>query len=62
MPNKLIQRLKIVREKNKKSQEDMAHLIGVSVRTYQRWEAGEFNPSRLAIKNIHKVIKLLNGS
>jgi DNA-binding transcriptional regulator YiaG len=40
--------IKKFRERLKCSQEDLARLVGVSVRTVQRWEKGIVRPSRLA--------------
>lgn len=36
--------IKILREKNKKSQEQLAEFVGVSVPTVSRWESDEFSP------------------
>jgi len=34
------------------SQEALAHLVGVSIQTVNRWERGLFSPSRLAQEKI----------
>ena len=44
------ERVKNVRMKLKLSQEDLAHKLGVSFATINRWENGSYNPSRLAKK------------
>ena len=43
-------KVKYVREKLKLSQEELAHELGVSFATINRWENGSYNPSRLARK------------
>ena len=43
-------KVKYVRTKLKLSQEDLAHELGVSFATINRWENGSYNPSRLAKK------------
>lgn len=44
------EKIKQVRNKLKLSQEDLAHELGVSFATINRWENGNYNPSRLAKK------------
>lgn len=44
------EKVKFVRTKLKLSQEDLAHDLGVSFATINRWENGSYNPSRLAKK------------
>lgn len=44
------EKVKFVRTKLKLSQEDLAHELGVSFATINRWENGSYNPSRLAKK------------
>lgn len=44
------EKVKYVREKLKLSQEELAHELGVSFATINRWENGSYNPSRLARK------------
>ena len=44
------ERVKYVRTTLKLSQEDFAHELGVSFATINRWENGNYNPSRLARK------------
>jgi DNA-binding transcriptional regulator YiaG len=39
------------------TQEDFARKVGVSWSTVARWEAGKGHPSRLAQRNIEKLIK-----
>ena len=43
-------KVKYVREKLKLSQEELAHELGVSFATINRWKNGSYNPSRLAKK------------
>jgi putative transcriptional regulator len=40
--------LKSLRARLGMTQEDLAHTIGVTVSTVNRWENGHFKPSRLA--------------
>ena len=44
------EKVKYVRTMLKLSQEDFAHELGVSFATINRWENGNYNPSRLARK------------
>lgn len=44
------EKIKQVRSQLKLSQEDLAHELGVSFATINRWENGNYNPSRLAKK------------
>lgn len=44
------EKVKYVRTTLKLSQEDLAHELGVSFATINRWENGSYNPSRLAKK------------
>ncbi|WP_440448271.1 helix-turn-helix domain-containing protein [Ruminococcus sp.] len=44
------EKIKYVRIKLGLSQEDFAHELGVSFATINRWENGNYNPSRLARK------------
>ena len=43
-------KIKYVRIKLGLSQEELAHELGVSFATINRWENGSYNPSRLAKK------------
>lgn len=43
-------KVKYVRTKLNLSQEELAHELGVSFATINRWENGSYNPSRLAKK------------
>ena len=51
--------IKETRQKLGLTQEDFAHLIGVSFSTVNRWEQGHTKPSRLALDKINE---LVNGS
>lgn len=44
------EKVKYVRTMLQLSQEDLAHELGVSFATINRWENGNYNPSRLAKK------------
>ncbi len=44
------EKVKFVRTKLNLSQEELAHKLGVSFATINRWENGNYNPSRLARK------------
>ena len=44
------EKVKLVRNELKLSQEDLARELGVSFATINRWENGSYNPSRLAKK------------
>lgn len=44
------EKVKYVRSQLKLSQEDLAHELGVSFATINRWENGNYQPSRLAKK------------
>lgn len=44
------EKVKFVRTKLNLSQEELAHKLGVSFATINRWEKGSYNPSRLARK------------
>lgn len=44
------EKVKFVRSQLKLSQEDLAHELGVSFATINRWENGNYQPSRLAKK------------
>lgn len=54
--DKLQETIKRIRKEMKWSQEDMAHEIGVSLSTVQRWERQGGNPTRLARKEIKRVL------
>lgn len=43
-------KVKAVRQVLKLSQEELAHKLGVSFATINRWENGSYSPSRLAKK------------
>lgn len=44
--------IKRIREKLGMTQEALAHLLGVSFQTINRWERGIYKPSRLALEKI----------
>jgi DNA-binding transcriptional regulator YiaG len=47
------ERVKKVRSQLNLSQEDLAHAIGVSFATVNRWENGKTLPSKLALKQFN---------
>lgn len=44
------EKVKFIRTKLNLSQEELAHRLGVSFATINRWENGSYKPSRLAKK------------
>jgi DNA-binding transcriptional regulator YiaG len=44
------EKVKVVRSALNLSQEELAHSIGVSFATVNRWENGKTNPSKLALR------------
>lgn len=54
------EKIKSVRLQLKLSQEDLAHELGVSFATINRWENGNYNPSRLAKKAFEDFCKSKN--
>lgn len=51
---------RIIRENLNLTQEEFAEKIGVAFCTVNRWEKGHSNPSKLALKEIAKFIKIYN--
>lgn len=49
---------RIIREKLKLTQEEFAEKIGVAFCTVNRWERGHSKPSKLALKEITKLLKI----
>ncbi len=45
-----------IRARLGKTQEEMASLVGVTLRTVSRWEAGSSKPSRLSVKRIGEIL------
>lgn len=56
------EKVKYVRNTQKMSQEDFAHALGVSFATINRWENGNYNPSRLARKAFEEYCEKKNVS
>ena len=52
--------VKQVRTQLKMTQEDLAHELGVSFASVNRWENGSYNPSRLAKKTFENFCKMNN--
>ncbi len=53
------ERVKKVRSQLNLSQEDLAHAIGVSFATVNRWENGKSSPSKLARKSFDTFCALM---
>lgn len=49
--------IKSLRDELGISQEALAHMLGVSFQTINRWERGAYKPSRLAIEKIKSLKK-----
>jgi len=49
-PENFIERVKEIRRQLNLSQEELAHALGVSFATVNRWENGKTSPSKLALK------------
>ncbi len=49
--------VRIARIKLQLTQEELAHALGVSFATVNRWKNGSYNPSRLAQKAFHDFCK-----
>jgi DNA-binding transcriptional regulator YiaG len=56
---KFSERVKRVRSQLNLSQEDLAHDIGVSFATVNRWENGKASPSKLARKSFDNFCALM---
>lgn len=52
--------IKEIREKLGLTQEALAHLLGVSFQTINRWERGLFKPSKLALEKIKQLEEKTN--
>lgn len=50
-------KLREIRKAKNWSQEDLARVVGVSLSTIQRWEAGKGKPIRIARKSIEKLMR-----
>ena len=51
------EKLKALREKRGRSQEDLAREIDVSLSTVQRWEKKDIKPTRLARRELNRLFK-----
>lgn len=49
--------IKQFRKKHKLSQRALAELLGVNIRSVQRWETGERNPSKQTLKMLELLDK-----
>ena len=54
---KLQEKVKELRRRMGWAQEDLAHEIGVSLSTVQRWESKGGNPTRLARRELNKLFQ-----
>lgn len=54
---KLKEKVKELRRRMGWAQEDLAHEIGVSLSTVQRWESKGGNPTRLARRELKKLFQ-----
>ena len=59
MSGSLAKKLHAKRKERKLTQEQMAEMIGVTLRTVQRWEKNVVQPSKLARDKITKALALL---
>ena len=62
MPNKLDQYdIKNLRKRAKMSLKEMGEHLGVALQTVHRWEKGESRPSQLAMRQLHRLDKKIDG-
>ena len=60
MPNKLDQHdIKDLRTRSKMTQVELAEYLGVEKGTISRWELGTQKPSKLALRQLHRLHKKL---
>ena len=53
MADRLAKRLRLARKTAGRTQEQMARMVGVSLRTYTRWESGE--TTRISMNDLSSV-------
>ena len=53
-PKDFSEQVKKVRQKLALSQEELAHALGVSFATINRWENGKTSPSKLALRQFEQ--------
>jgi DNA-binding XRE family transcriptional regulator len=53
----LIQKVKKLRKKRKWTQEDLAHELGVSLSTVQRWEREGGKPIRIIARELNRLFR-----
>jgi putative transcriptional regulator len=53
----LIQKVKRLRKKRKWTQEDLAHELGVSLSTVQRWEREGGKPIRIIARELNRLFR-----
>lgn len=56
MAMELSKSIREIRDIQSLSQEGLARILGVSVRTIARWESGESRPSPLALEKLQQTI------
>lgn len=49
--------IKALRIKMGLTQEEFAHIIGVTWVTVNRWEAGKYKPTKLALRELNRLAK-----
>lgn len=57
MTEELSKKIKAIRQYLKLSQEELAHKLGVSFTSVNRWENGQTKPSKLARKQLEALCK-----
>lgn len=57
MTEELPKKIKAIRQNLKLSQEELAHKLGVSFTSVNRWENGQTKPSKLARKQLEALCK-----
>lgn len=57
MTEELPKKIKAIRQHFKLSQEELAHKLGVSFTSVNRWENGQTKPSKLARKQLEALCK-----
>ncbi len=57
MTEELPKKIKAIRQYLKLSQEELAHKLGVSFTSVNRWENGQTKPSKLARKQLEALCK-----
>lgn len=53
--------IKELRKRTGMTQQQMANRMGVAKQTVHRWEIGQSKPSQLAIRQLHRLDRKVNG-